>query len=217
LLSLDLPADFTRQHLRSCWTGRSYRYRWPGGSVELHLATTLPGPLFARFGQHLRLRFAFGNAPAAITDLESGRKQSYFVHRDLGRLLLLDGPGGPSLIASSHPVRQATIVSHEHLSLQFDCPDARVIWSPLLPGAAIPRDRQSIDLWVRLAASPPLSCHESYQFDPDHIRIRQEFTDLDGVPCRLAPLPPMAALLGSHGQLQHPCRQATDQDPYRPV
>lgn len=205
LLSLPVGPNFERRILSNSWTGRSSRYSGDHGTVDLHLRCTLPGPLFAGFGDTLALRWAFATAPSHVEDLETGRKFREMVLEDLGCALLLIGPRRPMLLVTSRPIRRYRVVTHEHLWLSFDGPGAQVMWLPLLDDADIPRDRQRLDLWRRLVAAPPVACEESYEVTGDRVRIRERFTGLDGTKPDLVPLPLVPALLGeSRGVQQLP-------------
>jgi len=202
LLSVDLPPDCRREHLGSSWTGRSIRFTWADGRLDLHLRCTLPGPLFANFGRRLRLRFAFGNAPERVVDLQSGRNLSPFVQKDLGAVVVLLGGRRPAVLACSEPVKRLTVVTHEHMEVEFDSDTARVIWVPLFGESDLPTIFRTAELWQRLAAAPPVECEEHYELRGSRVCIRQEFFSPDGGPSALAPLPPVAALLGRRGDLQ---------------
>ena len=201
LASVPVGLTCSRELLQASWTGRSFRYRWDDRAVDVHLRTTTPGPMFTTFGRQLDLRFAFGNAPDVIEGLETGRRHSAPEPHDLGRVLLLTGPDHPSLIVASQPIATVEVISHEHLTLHFEADGANVMWVALLPGAE-PPTADTLDLWLRLVAAPPLCCNESFECAGHTVRVRQQFTDLDGHPSDLAPLPPMAALLGAEGGLQ---------------
>jgi len=204
LLSPALPLDYQREHLGSSWTGRSLRFRWGRSKLSLHLRSTLPGPCFADFGRRLDLRFAFGNAPGEVQDLESGRRFGNFEQDGLGRILLLRGGRMPALLVCSQAVERWRVTSHEHLSLHFRKP-ATVIWLPLLDERDAPRSAGKQRDWLQLIAAPPLSCSERYAVNGDRLHVRQRFAsalDGTGARCRRAPLPPLTALLGSEGGLQ---------------
>ncbi len=202
VLSLAVGPDYSRQHLGSSWTGRSWRYAGEHGIVDLHLRTTLPGPLFSHFEGRLGLRFGFGHAPEVVEDLESGRTLKEFRLRDPGRVLLLRGPYRPMLLVASRPIRQYEAISHEHLWLTFDEPDARVMWVPLLDDGDIPAEAARLDLWRALIDVPPMTCEETYEVQGETVRIRERFASFDGTAPRLVPLPPVPALLADRGGIQ---------------
>ncbi|HUW84772.1 MAG TPA: hypothetical protein VMZ31_18470 [Phycisphaerae bacterium] len=203
LLSLPVGPVFHREMLQSSWTGRTYRCSWDDASVVMHQRITLPGPMFEQFGRQLWLRFAFGNAPDRIDGLETGRRWPR-TDGGLGRVLLLTGPRRPALLVASEPFVDVQVVSHEHVRLGFESDAARVMWVPLLRDAEQLLKPEILHLWVRLVRRPPLCCRESFEMaDDQYIRIRQQFSDLQGQPSELAPIPPVAALLGTRGGLQH--------------
>lgn len=202
VLSLPVGPNYRRQITSNSWTGRSSHYSGDHGAVDLHLRVTLPGPLFAGFGETLALRWAFNSAPDHVEDLASGRTFREMVLADLGQALLLTGPRRPMLLLASQPIRQYKVISHEHLWLTFDEPGAYVMWLPLLDEADIPRDRERLDLWMRLVAAPPVTCDEQYEVAGDAVRIRQRFASLDSRTPQVVPLPLIPALLGGQGAIQ---------------
>jgi hypothetical protein len=202
LLSVPVGPNYSRRILSNSWTGRSLRYTGDHGTVDVHLRATLPGPLFADFGRTLALRWSFGAAPDHVEDIVAGRRFREFALDDLGQVLLLTGPRPPMLLVASRPIRQYRVISHEHLWLTFDGAGAYVLWVPLLDEADIPRDREKLDLWLRLAAAPPVACEEHYEIAGDTVRIRERFTSLDDRAPQVAPLPPIPALVGDRGRIQ---------------
>lgn len=213
LLAVELPLSCRRTHHSSSWTGRCFRYDWSAADaagwqdsrgLNLHLNWTLPGPLFTDFGRTLRLRFAFGNAPAFVNDLEKGGRYFDFVHTNMGRMLYLEGGRRPGLLVCSQPIAKLEIVSHEHLTLTFRRP-AQVLWTPLIDTTDVPRTPARRRPWLDLIAAPPLYCHEAYDIRGDRLSFEQRFTAPRGSSAprpRVAPLPPLNVLLGADGRLQ---------------
>ncbi|HHN46083.1 MAG TPA: hypothetical protein ENN09_01460, partial [Planctomycetes bacterium] len=198
---LDCSGRYSRSRVASSWTGRSSLYNTEWSAVEVHLRTTLPGPLFVLYGRSLRLRFEFGNAPNSIRDMEKGKKVSFHSGKQLGRALLLEGGRMPALIVASRPVERLDTLTHEHMELVFGEAGAHVMWVPLLKAADAPRG-EAVKDWIRLVSNPPMRCTEYYEVEGDEVHIRQCFTDAEGRPSAYAPIPPLAALPGNSGGLQ---------------
>jgi hypothetical protein len=196
LLSLELPESYTRHRRSRSWTGETLDYEWDGDGVSVEARTTLPGPLFRPRKRTLRFRWAFKNAPAFMTDLESGRKARCGMENISGRIFLCDSGRMPSLVVLSKPA-SLQVISHEHWTLNFESDGGTCLWIPLLEANDAPTQADIISRLLMLVESPPLSCSESYCVTGNVVELRQTFPG-----SKLAPLPPVPALLGSLGNLQ---------------
>lgn len=178
-----------RKHLASGWTGRSYVYSWDGGGFDAHLVTTLPGPLFVPHGHEFHFRFAIDNGVPRFRALETGETAlASWTNRDVGRLVLLENWGVPTLLASSSPISSLKWISHEHLTLTCAEPASRLLFVPLLKKEDVPEDSEAKAAWLRLAEKPPVRCHEFFETSTDQVKIRQKFFAPDGAPTLLSPL-----------------------------
>lgn len=201
----ELPPSYTLTKTEPSWTGVRYEFEWgKEDGLRVELRTTLPGMLMVPKGRTLRLRFAFGNAPDAVIDLEKNRRLSYFNNKRTGRTLLLVGGKTPSLLAIQSIPKRWTVLSHEHLELEFDRPGVPVLYAPLLdelekpPGKGM---KAAVEILRGILVTPPLHCREEFEVKGRWVRIRQTFTDEDGRPASYAPVPPLWSILGSEGRL----------------
>ncbi len=199
-----LPLSHTRRHVGSGWTGRGYAYAWEGGGFDVHLTTTLPGALFIPHGREFHFRFGNGNGVPRIRALETGTSSlASWTNENAGRLVLLENWGVPTLLASSSPMVALKWVSHDSVSITFADERANLLFVPLLKTEDVPTDPESRAAWLRLAAKPPVRCHESYETSPEQVKIRQQFFTAGGEPSLLAPLPPVPSFSPLQSQPPH--------------
>lgn len=177
-----LPDSHRRSSLGRSWTGRVYRYEWDGGGFDAYLKTTLPGPMFALKGRVLRWRWAVDNGVPSGRSLPDGREFTCaWTVENLGQMVFLANWAMPSLLVASAPIVRMKWISHEHMTLEFAEPGARVMVVPLLDKADVPAD---IAPWLELIAAPPVSCREEFEVRGDVVVIRQTFEG-----ARVAPVP----------------------------
>ena len=198
LASLELPLSYSRKRCALSWTGERIEYRWDDDGLTLENRSTLPGLYLKPQKRTLHLRWAFGNAPGLVDDLDTGQR-----HRcagkfaSNGRNFHLNCQRMPVLLVLSAPLASIEVVSYEHWAITFAVDGGALLWVPLLDAADRPSTPDALKLWRRLAEAPPLSCEESYRVEGDTLHLRQYFSN-----ATLAPLPPLAALLGNAGGLQ---------------
>ena len=182
-----LPLDHSRTHLGSGWTGRAYRYAWADGGFDVHLRSTLPGPLFIVDGTKLHWRWAVDNGVPRARSLPGGKPfLCAWSNADVGPVVLLENWGVPTLVVASTPIRNLHWVSHENLTLEFDEPGTSVIFVPLLDAADVPTD---VGPWLDLVAAPPVGCREEFEVRESTVVTRQHFVSPTGEPTRVAPIP----------------------------
>jgi hypothetical protein len=199
-----LPLSHSRQHLGSGWTGRGYAYTWEGGGFDVHLTNTLPGALFIPHARDFHFRFSIDNGVPRIRSLQSGATAlASWTKTDLGRLVLLENWGVPTLLASSSEIFSLTWVSHEHLTVTFADERANLLFVPLLKTEDVPSEPAAIEAWLRLAEKPPVRCQEFFETSRKKVKILQQFFAPDGKPTSLAPLPPLAQLSPISSQPAH--------------
>lgn len=205
-----LPDAFHRRSLARSWTGRVYRYGWEGGGFDAFLKTTLPGPMFVPMGKTFDWRWAVDNGVPSARSLPEGRDFGCaWTVANPGQVVLLNNWTLPTLLVASNPIATMTWVSHEHMTLEFEAPSARVMLVPLLDPADIPGD---IGPWLELIAAPPVSCREEFEVRDGVVALRQTF---DGA--RVAPVPAVSGF--SPLQRQPPARTLLHglMGPYRVV
>jgi hypothetical protein len=199
LMSPELPSRYSKSVLNRSWTGKRVEYRWGRQKISLELRTTLPGPLFTANGRKIRLRWAFGNAPDFVTNLESGWRKyiGSLGDCDNGRILFCESKVMNSMLIASAPVKNVRAITHEHWEITFSKSNPRLMWVPLIDNADAKLNSRKRRLWLELIKAPPVSCRESYAVSGNTLHLRQTFPGSG-----LGPLPQLAALLGSRGGLQ---------------
>jgi len=201
LFAPTLPASYAVRHLRRTWTGRAIEYRWRGGGITVEARTSLPGPLLRARGTSLALRWPSGAEPGRVEDLDG--TLAFDAHGLAERrddcCWIARSPLAPVLIVASRPIRRVVVTSHLHWTVDFVGDGGALLIAPLLGDEDIPRDAERRALWRSLARRPPLQAEERFRADGDTLTIAARFPG-----SRLAPVPPMLALLGDDGGLLTP-------------
>jgi len=199
-----LPLAHSRRHLSSGWTGRAYAYSWEDGGFDAYLTSTLPGPLFIPHGREFHFRFALNNGAPSLRSLDTGvQAHASWTNRGMGRLVLVENWGVPTLLVSSSPMTELRWVSHNFLDIQFEQERANLLFVPLLKMEDVPSDPEAIAAWLRLAEKPPVRCHESYEVSPEKVATRQQFFTTDGTATHLSPLPAIPSFSPLQSQPPH--------------
>ena len=200
LFRVNAPPAFSHDELRGDWTGKTVRYRWDGGGVDVEVRATLPGPIFLPQNRAVAIR----TAPFLRVENLQTRKEVWL--GDLaqvqgGAAYLLKGRGCSLLLVASQPLKMQ-VVTHAFWTFCFARNGGRLVLVPLLDDADAPRTARHLDAWRQIVVRPPLICRESYRIDGDRLTLRQEFPG-----SAVAPVPPLLTHLDASSLAALPARR----------